>query len=373
MLIKTIKEISRHSFIYSLATIAGSATSILLLPIYTKYLSRTDYGILEILEYTNTFILIIVAAGFNSAIPRFFNQAETVKDKNLVISTTTIFSLVTGMIACLICFFFNEELALLILGAVEYKRFINLSIIAFYLQFVIYITNIGFIAAKQSTIYLGYMFIKLAVTIGLNLYFIVILQYGVLGMLYGNIIGSGITAVILIVHNLLKNGIGFNYFHLKNILIFGLPLVPATLLATLMHNADKYLIRYFCSLSDVGIYTLGYKFPFMLNALILQSFNYIWTGATIYEIQKRPDSAKQYGRIATYVLTFSVFAQLALSVFSVPIIRILADPKFYASHEVVPFVSLGLSFHAFFFFFSIGAFTKKKHGCSIYPISRQPL
>lgn len=360
MLIKTIKEISSHSLIYSLATIASSAASIILLPIYTRYLSRTDYGILEILEYTNVFITIIVAAGFNSALPRFVNEAETSKEKSLVISTAIIFSVIAGVVACLVFFYFNDNLSLLILGAVEHKKLINLNIIVFYLQLIVYISNAGFIATKKSKIYLGYMFIKLVLTISFNIYFIVILQFGVLGMLYGNIIGSGLTAIILITHTLLKNGNGFSYIHLRNILFFGLPLVPATVLATLMHNADKYLIRYFCTLSDVGIYALGYKFSFMLNVLIMQSFNYIWTGSAIYEIQNKPDSAKLYGRIGTYAITVNVFAQLALSVFSVPIIRILADPKFYASHEVIPFVSLGLSFHAFYFFFSIGAFTQKK-------------
>jgi len=357
---QAVKELSGHSFYYALVWVASSAAGIILLPVYTRFLSRADYGILEILEYTNLIITIVVGAGLNVAIPRFFNDTQNDDEKRTVISSATLFGLFAGAAFCFVALFFTEGLSSIILGSLSYRELMNLNIGVFYAQLVVLLSSIGFIASKRSGTYLVYMLIKLLITIAANLYFIIFLNLGVKGMLFGNLLGNSIIAIAITVHNLSLYGFRISRAVIVKLLKFGLPLIPANLLATIMHNADRFLIRHYGSLDDVGIYSVGYKFPFMLNAVILQSFSYIWTGATMYEIHKQHDSAYQFGRITTYVIGFFVFSQLALSIFSTSIIRLLVDEKFYPARNVIPYVSLGLSLHALYLFFSIGAYLNKK-------------
>jgi O-antigen/teichoic acid export membrane protein len=357
---KTLKELSGHSFFYALSYLASSAAGIILLPVYTRFLSRADYGILEMLDYTNIIITIIIGAGLNSAIPKFFSEAESGEEKKVVLSSGTLFSFFAGAVFCVFALMFDDSLGVLILGKAGLQRIIDLNIAIFYVQLVTFISGIGFMAAKRSKIYLTYMLARLVTAIAANLYFIIVLKLGLMGMLLGNLLAYGLVAIVICSHNTLSNGIRVSLPVLKKLAKFGLPLVPAMLMATIMHNADRFLIRYFGSLDDVGIYSLGYKFPFMLNALILQSFSYIWTGATMYEISKQPDSSFQYGRITTYVMGVFMFAQLALCLFSVPVVKLLAAPKFFPAHAVIPYIGLGLCFHALYFFFSVGTFVEKK-------------
>lgn len=356
----TIRGLSGHTLIYSLTWLASSATSILLLPIYTRYLSRADYGILELLDYTNVIISIIVLAGLNLAIPRFFNEANDPLGRRQTLSSATIFVLVSGFLCVLIGFMFSVEIADLILGETGHENLINLNIILLYAQLVGNISGVTFIAEKKSKVFLFYTIVRLVLCIGANLYFIVLMGLGVVGMLYGNIFGNTLVAVAILTHNVVRNGLSVSLPVLKKMIRFGIPLIPASILGTIMHNADRFLIRYYCTLDEVGLYCIGYKFPFMLNALIMQSFSLIWTGAVIYEISKEPDAAYQYGRITTYVIGLFLLAQLCLFVFAPLMIRILVDQKFYAAQQVIPLVALGLCFHAFYFFFSIGSMIKKK-------------
>ena len=360
MLRKTIKDLSGHTLIYSLSWFASSAAGILLLPVYTRFLSKTDYGILEVLDYTNMILMLLVITGLNAAIPRFFNDTDDEEEKKRVVSTATIFVLLFGLLVCFLAYAVNDSLALIILGKSSYKNLINLNILLLYAQLIVQISGVGFIAAKKSKAYLAYMLTRLILSIIANLYFIVVLKLGVLGMLYGNITSNTLVALVITGHNIVRHGLRLHVSMLRKLLKFGIPLIPASFLGLIMHNADRFLIRHYCSLSDVGLYSIGYKFPFMLNALILQSFNFIWAGATMYEISKQPDSAYQYGRIATYVIAFFLFAQLSLSLFSVSIVRILVDKKFFEARQIIPLVSMGVCFHAFYFFFSIGSFLQKK-------------
>lgn len=359
-MLKRIKELFGHTLIYSFAWFASSCASVLLLPVYTKYLSKTDYGILELLDYTNIIMTLIVLAGFNVAIPKFYNEAESPGEKRKVISTGVFFVLVSGGIACFLANLFNDCLATLILGDSTWVDYIDLNIVLLFGQVLVLVVGSGLIAAKKPKQYLTYMLSKLVLTIAGNLYFVVGLGLGVRGMLYGGILANTLVAIVILAHTIKLNGSQISFSVLRKLLKFGLPMIPASLLATIMHNADRFLIRHYCSFDDVGLYAIGYKFPFMLNALILQSFSFVWTGSAMYEISKQPDSAYQYGRIATYVLAFYVTVQLCLSVYAMSIVEILVDPKFFTAHQVTPIVALGLSFHALYFFFSIGTFVKGK-------------
>ena len=156
MLKKTLKDISSHSFLYSIIWITGSATSIVLLPIYTKYLSRSDYGILEILDYTNVFLYIIIGAGLNVAIPKIFNDATEIEKKEKVIDIYGFHPNCRGgnlpdrRI-------WKRGLAEIILGDEKYKSFVNLNIILLFSQLVIFISGMNFIVRKESKKYLVLM------------------------------------------------------------------------------------------------------------------------------------------------------------------------------------------------------------------------
>jgi len=360
MLKKNIKELFSHSFIYSFAWISSSAASILLLPIYTRYLTRADYGILEILEYTNAVFRLIMMAGFHTSLAKFFNDQKKLSDQKKVISTGIIFIIITGGIGCIFGSMLSKNLSFILFGNESYAYFVGLNFGILYADLLMLISTTSFVVFKRSKIYLVYSLSRLTLAIIANLYFIVVLKLGALGMVLGNLLSLAIGAIVITSHALVTNGVKFNSNILSSMLRFGLPMVPAMLGATVMHNADRFLIRYYCSLSDVGIYGLGYKFPFMLNALILQSFNFIWSGATMYEIAKQPDANYQYSKITTYFMFVFVFAQLSLCIFAKIIVKILAAPKFFSAHQVIPLVSLGLCFHAFYTFFTVGSFVKDK-------------
>lgn len=82
MLKKSIKELYSHSITYSLALISHGVVSFLMLPIYTRYLTRADYGILEILEYTSSVLRLIMIAGFHTSLAKFFNEEDDPYKKN---------------------------------------------------------------------------------------------------------------------------------------------------------------------------------------------------------------------------------------------------------------------------------------------------
>ena len=172
---------------------------------------------------------------------------------------------------------------------------------------------------------------------------------------------------ILVTLCIKKNGIKCNFNLLSGMLNFGIPFAPALLCATLMHNADRYVLRHFTSLEVVAIYSLGYKFPFMLSSLFLESFGRIWNSSVIYTISGQDTADELYAKITTYFVIIFIFAQYTFSVMAPLIIKVMVAPAYYESHRVVPVVSLAVSFYCLHNFFTIGAFIKKR--TSLLPLS----
>jgi O-antigen/teichoic acid export membrane protein len=360
MIKEKLREIFGHSALYSLSYICGSAAGIILLPVYTRYLSKADYGLLEILAYTNAILHLIMAAGVNTALAKFYQDAKGLSEQKIVISTATVFVFFSALTGSLLCYWGDCTLARIILGDAAYAPYVDINILVLLSELTVGITSMYFIVTKRPRIFVMYNLLRLVLGITGNLYFLIVMGFGARGILYGQLISNGIAAVLLAWHVIRKNGVHFDVVLLKRILSFSYPIVPAMLGATIMHNADRFLIRYYGSLADVGIYSLGYKLPFMLNTIILASFARIWTGSMMYEVAREPDSKFQYARITTYFMAVCVFVMFALSVFSVNVVRILAAPKFFAAHQVVPIVALGLCFHAFYTFFTVGAYLESK-------------
>ena len=61
------KTIGTSSVVYSAGIIASRMASFLMLPIYTRYLTPRDYGIMELLDITMTIFATLVAGRFGEA------------------------------------------------------------------------------------------------------------------------------------------------------------------------------------------------------------------------------------------------------------------------------------------------------------------
>ena len=71
------KRLFKHSAIYAIGTVAQSAVSFLLIPLYTRYIVPANYGRLEIINTFGSILLMLVSFGFGSAIMKtYFRDAK---------------------------------------------------------------------------------------------------------------------------------------------------------------------------------------------------------------------------------------------------------------------------------------------------------
>src|SRR6266542_6807814 len=86
-MLERLKELFRHSAIYGLGSIVARILAVLLLPLYTRYLSPSDYGLIETLVALSAVLTALVAQAMKSAFFRFYFDSAEPERRLLVVRT----------------------------------------------------------------------------------------------------------------------------------------------------------------------------------------------------------------------------------------------------------------------------------------------
>src|SRR6185369_462025 len=146
---------------------------------------------------------------------------------------------------------------------------------------------------------------------------------------------AALVSVALTALTLRETGLGFSREKLGKMVRYGTPLIFASFSTFIVTFSDRYFLNWFSDLTQVGIYSLGYKMSMLIAVFITNPFNMTWAPKR-FEIAKRPDALDISKRIFTYFAFAAVFAGLALSLLIGDVLKVITTPAFYGAARVVP-------------------------------------
>lgn len=357
---KILKELGSHSLTYLIGNVAISASSIVLLPLYTRYLSKSDYGAIEILDSLSSILLIIFMSGLGPAYGKFHYEATSEDEQKKVFGTTFWFVFLLSTAGTLGLAVFRAPLAKIFLGDSSMSNLMFVGLVTMWINPIYLLGTYYLNVRKMPGAFLVFSMSKFALNIAFNLLFIVKLDYGAMGMFIGDLLSSFFIGIWLYWTILAKHSLPIDVRFLKKAIVFAFPLVPSLLCAALMHRADRYLLKQYADLAVVGIYGIGYKFPFMLASLLLQSFGRIWGSSAQYEIAQQKNWKEIYSRVTTYFFSIIVVCEVSLGVVSHTVLRVLTTPEYYAASGIIQILAAGVCIYSLHNFFSVAATVKNK-------------
>src|SRR5260370_40560960 len=91
-----LKRLARQSAIYGLGGLVSRILAVLLLPLYTSYLSTDDYGKIETLVAASSVVVILLQLGITSAFFRFYFDAKDDEGRIRVVRTSFWFTMTSS-------------------------------------------------------------------------------------------------------------------------------------------------------------------------------------------------------------------------------------------------------------------------------------
>ncbi len=353
------KKLFKHSVIYGLGSIITRIMGFLMIPVYTHYLTTKEYGIIEILDLVSYIISTVIIAGFVPAASKYYFSYKKEDDKNHVISSALIFTTLMSLIGSIILIIFSKQCSFLLFKTDSYAYYCQLSFVALFFEIFLNIPFLYLRLKDASVLYIIISIVRVFLGLILNIYFIVFLHLKILGVLYSAIIVGMVSSIYLIFYTIRCVGISFSYSKTKEMLRFGLPLIPADMGMYLLNYFDRFFLNYLCSLSMVGIYAIGYKFGMILSTLIGTPFTMIWV-AFRFEIAERNDAKEIYARVLTYFEFIVIFFTLWLMVLIKDIMSIVVSKEFFDAYKIIPLIAISYFFFGANSILRMGIYLEKK-------------
>lgn len=356
---KESKLLAKHSFIYGLGYGMNRFVALLLLPVYTRFLTPHDYGIKELVGLSSNVIGTLLSTAISGAVYRFYFEYQEEKDRNEVISSSMITIGCFGLLALSFLSLATKQMSRYILDSPELYYFFVISFASIWFQS---LNSIGYnyLRANQKSLkFITLSFGKMVLSISLNIYFVCFLKIGVLGILISTLISSILMTIVLNIPLCFKTGMRYSAAKIKEMLKFGIPMIPSQLGAFVVHLSDRFFIKAYCSIADAGLYSLGYRFGALPANFISDPFNQTWQPRR-FELYKEENSEKIFGQIFTYFLVLISFAGILVSVLTKDILMIIADPQFWSAYKIVPIIVLATTIFSFHYHLNMGILISKK-------------
>lgn len=343
-----LRSTFRHGAVYGLGMLLARAIGFLMLPVYTRVLTPADYGILELLSMTTDVVGLLTGIGLTWSVTRYYYYYRDPADRAAVVSSATILLVAFFALASAVALPFAGPLAALVLGDDALAPLFRLAIAGLFLSSFLEIPLVFLRAKQDSTRVVVVSLARLALALGLNILFVVVLRQGVAGVLYGTILTSATVGAYLLASTLRETGLRFSRPVAAKLLTYGAPIVAANLGSFVIHYSDRYLLRAYGSLESVGLYSLAYKFAMLLSLFIATPFSQIWAPKALEIERAEGDGARPVlRRIIDHYNLVLVVGALGLALFAGDAIRIMASAEFHAAGRLVPLLCLGMLFFGY--------------------------
>jgi O-antigen/teichoic acid export membrane protein len=355
---KKIQELLHDAVLYGMGNYLSKVVGFLLIPVYTRYLTTSDYGILALTGVFGSILFVIINMGQSSAIFRSYFDSDDPKLRDAVISTGFRLLLVISLPVSLIPVFLSGEVARHLLDNPALWIFIVITAVATLSKEFARIPFAVMRAERQATRYAAFSIVRTLLNILLAIALVVGFEQGVLGVLIGQCAAEIALCLVLYPSLLASLKPAFSGKVARDLLSYGLPFVPAGLCSFLLNLSDRYFLKHYTSMEEVGLYALGYRFGEIIW-LLVWAFQLAWP-PFLFSNRKSPTAPQLYARVTTYYVAGMAYIWLAISVFAREVIMLMAAPSFHAAYQVVPLIALASLLHGVAFLGAVGISLERK-------------
>ncbi|MBJ10771.1 MAG: polysaccharide biosynthesis protein [Flavobacteriales bacterium] len=321
-----LKKLAGQTAIYGLSSIIGRLLNYLLVPLYTRYFTTSEYGEVTTLYAYVAFLVIILTYGMETA---FFRFSQKEQDKKSVYSTTLISLLISSTIF-IVLMFVNADSVAIALNFNGHPEYIQWFALIIGLDAV---SSISFAKLREQGKAARFALIRLLnifINIGLNLFFIIYCPFAIKNNLpsaefvqsiYSDVIGIGyifianlvssVVTILLLLPEMLSSSWRFKPQLWKKMMVFALPLMVAGLAGITNETIDRILLSHLLpssiATSEVGIYGAYYKLSIIMM-LFIQTFRFA-AEPFFFAQEKELNAKKVYADVMKYftIITSSIF------------------------------------------------------------------
>lgn len=346
------KKLISNTVVIGIGTFASKLLVFLLMPLYTAWLSTSDFGAAELITSVANFLIPIACVGLSTGIFRF--AAERDCDREAVFSSSLALLGIS-----LAAFLALSPLLLLIEYVRKYVWLIVLYVLLADLQAVCahYVR-----AIDRAPLFAAQGVLNTVLTVGCNVLFLFVFDMGVTGYVLSVVVGNLLTTVFLFFKARLWRVIKprkIDRGMMKGLLRFSLPLIPTTLCWLITDLSDRSMVTAICGSAANGIYSAAYKIPTVVT-LVAGIFLQAWQFSAIAEESDEQERGRFYSSVFGGYLSLVMIGAAGLILISPYLTKILLADSYFDAWRYMPTLLCAAALEAIVSFLASVYLVKKK-------------
>lgn len=364
-----LRQLSGDTAIYGVSTIVQRFLSFLLTPFYTHVLTRGELGIQATIYVMISFVLIIANAGMESAYFRFASSASSDEERRRIYWSAFGVNIVAAAGIALVIALAPagaNGLAALGLDPAEYDL-IRMAAAIIFLDSSAAIAFASLRLDRKAKTFGGIKIATIAVNVGLNIWFVALLQMGIRGVFLAGIIQSLFQLLVLFPFIVRHLPIRFSRETARALLRFGLPTIASGLALIALQGIDRPIMRTLAGDATVGLYQAGYRMGIVMM-IFVSMFEFAWRPFFLQQASEA-NARTLFSRIFTYynliaagMFLIGSFFTLVITTVPIPFTggRSIIAPNFWKGLSVVPIVLAAYLVSGWYTNFIVGVYIQKK-------------
>jgi O-antigen/teichoic acid export membrane protein len=347
-----ITSLFGNLIIYGLGDTATQIISFLLLPLYARYLSPSDYGVLALLLTVEVITKVIFRWGIDGAFMRLYFDCPDQPARQRLASTQFFFLMAANGSLLLAALLWAGWMGHYLFSTHQYDWTLRLLLInTFVVGFYYLPFHVMRIEGRTPT-FIALTFGRSLATILVRLALIIGLQSGLHGVVLSDIAVTSVFTLVLMRWFAPLIRPVFSKSLLRESLRFGLPRLPHGVAQQVIGSSDRYVLDRFVSLHEVGLYSTGSSFGQGMK-LFLSAFEQAWA-PFYFGVMREPDAKATFVRVTTYGILILALLATGLAACARDVITLLMPSAFHPAADVVPWVGLGVALQGVYLLTSIG-------------------
>tara|TARA_R110001599_G_scaffold171353_1_gene362344 strand:- start:370160 stop:371614 length:1455 start_codon:yes stop_codon:yes gene_type:complete len=325
------------SLVYGLGGAAQRCISLLLLPLFTRYLTPTDYGVVGLLAVLPALLLPIFSLGLTASISVCYFSLKYAEKRQSVIQTSLWITYYSVAIMMMLTFIDLDWITQLSTSNLEYRSHTLVAIITAAISIICLPLQLELQFSGRPLEFVISSLVSAIVASLCSVILVVWFNLSSLGILTGSMLGQISLWILLLLRRHTKSPDikgSANFQIAKELLKHGLPLLPSFMFLFLLQNGVRWSLESKHGVEAVGLYAIGTNFGSVLT-LITSGFVTAWMPWAMQLSDQWSDARHMVAKRLTQYVICVGFLVLLFFCFAQPVLYILTPQVYFDAWTVV--------------------------------------
>ena len=322
---------AKQTFYYAIGTLSMKAISLLMVPLFTYFLTPEEFGTLEVLLTFINLMSIVLCFGLGDALFKFCASQENSNLQKIVCGNANSLSLLISLLLLVPAILLSAKISHLLPANVTTTQ-VTLVLTALLMGNILGI-HYAWLRLNNQALRFIKLSISRALLQALLVLFLLNLGLSVTGVMLATVLSTLAILLFSSIQHYKTSGLSLDRSWQKRLVSYGSPLIFSGIASFITLGLDNWWLAYKIGPAAMAPYALAMKFS-MVTIIIIQPFM-MWWLPNRFKYTQTLRQKKSNAEITTLGVNLGLLFGIIISSGSILFINVIINPEYHSAIQYV--------------------------------------